>query len=211
MMHNPKKFFMVFLATMFIVLSVSIPMTASPDLNNEIGWYSYEEGNDEAQQTDRPILIYFRTEWCGACEDMEEDTFRDPQVKELEDDVVFIKVDVDERNDLGEEYGIASVPTLLAKESDGTEIDSHIGFIEAEDLVKNIEEELLEEDESEDNEEEGGDEDGGKDESSQDTSNDENESLFWRDPLFLNIMVSILIAIGLIIFLREREDNKTDE
>lgn len=58
-----------------------------------------------------PVFVDFWAEWCGPCRMVS------PVVEELageyEGKVKFVKVDVDQANDLASKYNVFSIPTLI--------------------------------------------------------------------------------------------------
>lgn len=68
-------------------------------------------------------MIDFHAQWCGPCKVI------GPKFVELSKevtDVVFLKVDVDESEDIAEEYDISSMPTFVFIKNK-TKIDQLVG------------------------------------------------------------------------------------
>ncbi|MCE9652274.1 MAG: thioredoxin [Nitrosarchaeum sp.] len=61
--------------------------------------------------SDMPVFVDFWAQWCGPCRMV------GPVVEELANDyqgkVKFVKVNVDEANDLAAKYNVFSIPTLI--------------------------------------------------------------------------------------------------
>ncbi|MFC3478939.1 thioredoxin family protein [Halobacterium litoreum] len=68
------------------------------------------------------VLVDFHAVWCGPCQMMA------PAVNKLaaDDDVVVAKVDVDERKQLAQAWGVQGMPTLVVAE-DGEEVERAVG------------------------------------------------------------------------------------
>jgi len=81
-------------------------------------------------------LTDFYADWCGPCKT------QDPILEDLEadyEDVEFAKVDVDEEQDVANQYQVRSLPTLVVENDDGI-VDRFVGVTQREDLEAALEE-----------------------------------------------------------------------
>ena len=83
-----------------------------------------EENFKELVSGDKPLMVDFWAEWCGPCRMIS------PIVEELaqeyENKIIVGKVNVDENDELANEFGIRSIPTLLFFKN-GKVVDKHVG------------------------------------------------------------------------------------
>ena len=70
-----------------------------------------ENFENEVLNSDKPVLVDFWAQWCGACRML------GPIIEEIANDyegkVKVGKVNVDEQPNLASKYGIASIPTVI--------------------------------------------------------------------------------------------------
>ncbi|WP_327053202.1 thioredoxin [Halomicrococcus gelatinilyticus] len=78
-------------------------------------------------------LLDFYADWCGPCKT------QDPILEELEedwDDVEFEKIDVDEHQDVANEYQVRSIPTIVIEDDDGV-VERFVGVTQR-DALENV-------------------------------------------------------------------------
>lgn len=100
-----------------------------PDAGRASGlpWTPYSDQKlEEAAAGGLPVVIDFAADWCIPCKELDEITFRDPQVLKFSDKMVFLRVDLSvdtpEKAAIKERYGISGVPTVIFLDSGGNEI-----------------------------------------------------------------------------------------
>ena len=65
----------------------------------------------EVLKADKLVIVDFWAEWCGPCKAIA--PLLDEIAKALPDKVKIVKVNVDQEQQLAQEYGISSIPTLF--------------------------------------------------------------------------------------------------
>ena len=78
----------------------------------------------------------FYADWCGPCKT------QDPILEELLEDydsVELEKIDVDEHQDVANEYQVRSLPTVVVENDDGI-VDRFVGVTQREDLEQALRE-----------------------------------------------------------------------
>jgi thioredoxin-like negative regulator of GroEL len=94
-----------------------------------------------SRRSPRPLLLYFFTEWCGPCKDLDQRTFPDGAVRGfLTTRVVAVKVDCapGPGKDLAESLGVNSYPTMVLLDPQGVEIERLFGFLTPQDFLRTL-------------------------------------------------------------------------
>lgn len=89
----------------------------------------YEIASEQARQTNKPMLLSFRTPGCGWCKKMEAETFADPQVAELSRRFVCARLDSDWDGKVISRYHVLEYPTLILTNSQGKVLLELPGYI----------------------------------------------------------------------------------
>ena len=94
---------------------------------------SNEEFNSLINSDSLVVIDFFAT-WCGPCKMLSPVL---ENVSNVLNNVEFIKVDIDQFNELASQYKVQSVPTIVFVKN-GNEINRHIGYIDEDNLVEKI-------------------------------------------------------------------------
>ena len=90
----------------------------------------------ELLESGMPVVIDFWAPWCGPCRSIA------PIVEQLatayEGRAIIGKYNVDDETDLGVEYGIRNIPTMLFFDKEGKMVDKHVGTITRDALAAKI-------------------------------------------------------------------------
>ena len=88
----------------------------------------------EVIDSGKKVLVDFSAEWCGPCRMVE------PILEEMSKsykDVEFKRVNVDDNEDLAQQYGVMSIPCIVLFDG-GKEVNRVVGFRSREELEKMI-------------------------------------------------------------------------
>lgn len=77
-----------------------------------INWQTdLEQASQQAARENKLVLLHFGASWCRPCHALETYVFTNPRVhRAMQDNVIPVKIDVDEKPILVKEYGVSSVP-----------------------------------------------------------------------------------------------------
>lgn len=94
-----------------------------------------EEFEEKVLKSDKKVLVDFYADWCGPCKMM------GPVIEKLAeevDDISFVKVNVDNAQNISRRYGIMSIPALFIFEN-GEVVKNSVGFKSLDELKEFIE------------------------------------------------------------------------
>lgn len=79
-------------------------------------------------ESKEPVLVDFYADWCGPCKMLA------PIMDEISEEHTVYKINVDNEDELAFQYGIMSIPCVIAFK-DGKEIDRSVGLTDKETLL----------------------------------------------------------------------------
>jgi thioredoxin-related protein len=82
-----------------------------------------------AKAQGKPLFVYARSEYCGACKQFESETFTNETVIEkLNKNFILVSIDVDNQKTETRNFRIRATPTEIFLDSNGTEIKKLLGY-----------------------------------------------------------------------------------
>lgn len=85
-----------------------------------------EEFENMLKESTLPVVCDFWATWCGPCRMLA--PVLDELSEEYSDKAVFVKVDVDDNEELAAKYEIRSIPDVIVFKN-GEVVDSNLGFV----------------------------------------------------------------------------------
>jgi thioredoxin-related protein len=122
------------------------PKTGSA-VNDEIKWYSYDEGGALGKKDGKKIFLHFYADWCHFCTEMKKNTFTNMDViSYLNQNFICILVNADKERKIAGDYFVRGLPATFFLTADGNKIQLPVeenrkmsdipGFISHEMLLK---------------------------------------------------------------------------
>lgn len=132
---------------------ISYPATITSKMNNEMNngkviQVSDAEFDSEVLRSSVPVFVDFYADWCGPCKIIAPTI--DALSREYAGKVKFVKVNVDDNQEVASKYEIMSIPTAMLFEN-GTVKDSLIGAFPASTYKQRIERALRAQDRNQEN------------------------------------------------------------
>ena len=89
------------------------------------------EFKKEVLESKEPVLVDFYADWCGPCRML------GPIMEEISKEHKVFKINTDDEQDLAMEYGIMSIPCVIAFK-DGKEINRSVGLVDKDTILNLI-------------------------------------------------------------------------
>lgn len=93
-----------------------------------------ENFETEVLNEDKPVVVDFFATWCGPCK------AQSPILEEMNkenENIKFVKVDVDKNAELADKYDIMSIPTIIVFKN-GNVIKQFVGLTDKEQIMEII-------------------------------------------------------------------------
>ena len=90
--------------------------------------------NKEVLESEKQVLVDFNANWCGPCRMLK------PLLEEVSsnnDSIKIVSINIDEEDELAEEYNVFSIPCLVLFDK-GNEVKRNVGLLSKDDLEKMI-------------------------------------------------------------------------
>jgi len=140
-----KKLMIIILVVVFVLALVAINIFLSRQ--NETGTEGKDKQENAKQEekvievtsqnfeevlkSEKPVLIDFYATWCGPCKILS------PIVEEAakeNENVKFVKIDIDKTDDIAMQYQVMSIPTLVLIQN-GEEKDRVVGILDKNQIL----------------------------------------------------------------------------
>ena len=110
--------------------NLTLRQIALDEVPGESRWLSnFERANAEAQRLGVPLVVHFSAAWCVPCQKMEREVLNRSDLKKLFGrDIVAVKVDGPNNQELLEQFSVLAYPTDVLISKDGNVIARRQGF-----------------------------------------------------------------------------------
>jgi thiol-disulfide isomerase/thioredoxin len=110
-----------------------VPPAGSRELSldeiNSTKWHlKLQDALDIATKTHKKVFVDFCATWCGPCKALERECLNTDRFKALSKKLVFCRIDVDENQDLAQQYQATAIPMQLVMTGDGSIVSKQVGY-----------------------------------------------------------------------------------
>lgn len=114
-----------------------------------IDWVTYtNQSLQDLRKENKPIMIDFYADWCGACKELDDKTFTDAKIAETAKAFVMVRADFTSpdptRNALMKEFKVSGLPTIVFISAEGRVLDNLkiVGFLGPTEMLRRMEDAL---------------------------------------------------------------------
>lgn len=122
----------------FAVGRTGFRTTSEPMAETHLAWQ--QSLPSDAVAGDKPILIYFTASWCPPCRIMKSEVLPTKRVVDAAEGYVPVMIDVDDDPVTAGQFQIASIPTTVILDADGTVRERLVGLLSVEELEEALDE-----------------------------------------------------------------------
>ncbi len=124
---NPIMFALFGFLGVAALLTSLLPAQASAA--GRVHWHDYQEAKNQAKQEGKQVYLYFRSDRCTYCLQMEKETLSHPEVARfLNQNFVSVRIESDKNQRLAAEYRVMGLPTSYFLRADGGKIGGLPGY-----------------------------------------------------------------------------------
>jgi thiol:disulfide interchange protein len=88
----------------------------------------YNQGLEKAKAENKPAMLFVTATWCGWCKKLANESFNDPEVRQLLDKFVLVIVDLDSEGEVAEKLGVQGVPYIVFESPEGKKLSVTEGY-----------------------------------------------------------------------------------
>lgn len=88
----------------------------------------YNQGLEKARAENKPAMLFVTATWCGWCKKLANESFNDPEVRQLLDKFVLVIVDLDTEEEVANKLGVQGVPYIVFESPEGKKLSVTEGY-----------------------------------------------------------------------------------
>ncbi|UJH92436.1 thioredoxin family protein [Antarcticibacterium sp. 1MA-6-2] len=100
---------------------------------------SLEQAQKLAIATDRLIVVDFWASWCGPCKRMDRESWQSPEVSQLLNKFIPLKLDLDKSREIARKYEVKGIPYIFIIDGNGEIVYKNIGYLRKTEVLKVLE------------------------------------------------------------------------
>lgn len=126
----------------FLVISLAYAWFCFYAPSSSVSWRpGYADAQDQAEQLDKPMILFFTATWCVPCRIMKRTVWADEQVAAAVNEhfiPVMLYANDPGMADVFSRYNVGATPTVIITDSEGTVLDWFQGRVEKEEFMNFI-------------------------------------------------------------------------